>query len=55
MRKFTTPSKITFGTEGDATNEQVGKPKALPTAVGKPKALPTGKSSAMGGSTPKKL
>ena len=45
MRKFTTPSKITFGTEGDATNEQVGKPKALPT----------GKSSAMGGSTPKKL
>ena len=27
MKKFTTPSKVTFGQEGDATNEQVGKVK----------------------------
>ena len=25
MKKFTTPAKVTFGQEGDATNEQVGK------------------------------
>ena len=25
MKKFTTPSRVTFGFEGDATNEQVGK------------------------------
>jgi len=25
MKKFTTPSKVTFGMEGDATDKQVGK------------------------------
>ena len=25
MKKFTTPSRVTFGQEGDATDKQVGK------------------------------